>query len=51
MAKYILTANSDNESYYVELTEEQERLLSFMEEHDLDCGFAIQEAPDKFDTI
>ena len=51
MAKYILTANSDNESYYVELTEEQERLLNFMEEHGLDYGFEVQETPDKFDTI
>lgn len=51
MAKYILTSLCDEESYCVELTEEQERLLSFMEEHCLDGGFEVQEAPDKFDTI
>ena len=51
MAKYILTSLCGEEKYYVELTEEQERLLCFMEEYGLDGGFEVQEAPDKFDTI
>lgn len=51
MARYILTSLCDEDSYYVDLTEDQERLLGYMEERGLDNGFKIQEAPDKFDTI
>ena len=51
MAKYILTSLCSEETYCVDLTEEQERLLKFLGEYELDAGFDFEEAPDKFDTI
>lgn len=53
MTKYILEDNEYHDSYHVELTEEQVRLLKFLEDNDLICnGFKITEIdPDCYKKV